>query len=217
MFRLRPPQHRADQPGHFIHPDDPARDADRIAVEIGEMETAYAAAAAAAPAEYAKARGLEVGELTPAQVGEAVGAAVSGLRRRDHPLEVYWSGESRYDLQAQGLFMGKPVNVREYFTKATPTVFTLRRLTWAEWNRLVSIDDARTRLFAFARAGVVAIEGPGVDLKVKTGEEIPEAWMQALWEADHDWGVVVGAAVVRYNAPLTESEKKGAAPARVEI
>lgn len=217
LKNFRPPYHRADQPGQFIVPDDDARDKERIAAELAEMEAARRAAVEGAPAAYATSHGLELDELTPAQRDEAIEAAAAGLRREDHPLEVYWRGESRYDLQAQGHLMGKPVDVRDYFNKGTPTIFTLRRLGWQEYNRLLEIEDARSRLFSFARAGVTAICGPGVDLVVKGDDGIPNAWMQALFDADHHWGITVGTAVVLYNRALTESEKKGAPPVRVEV
>lgn len=214
---LRPPKHRIDQPGYLILQTDDALDSARYLAELEQIEAAADAERLRAVEAYRAEHAID-GALTDEQRADAQKAAdFGGLRLDDHPLNVYWRGESRYDLKAEGLLLGKPVKIREYFSAAEPTIFTLRRLSFQEWNRICEIEQPVRRLHAFALAGVAAIHGPGVSVDVKEHEQLPDAWMQALFDTDHSIGLDLGSAVAAFNRPLTESEKKGAPPAGVAV
>lgn len=130
-----------------------------------------------------------------------------GLSPSRHPVNVYHSGESRYDLGAAYDVLGTLHSAAEYLGP-TAVRFTLRRLSTPELYRVTDMGPttALGRLYA-CRIGLASVEGPGP--KVKREEwGLTEESLDALRE----WGVwlpmAVGAAVYVASQPLTDSEKK---------
>jgi len=124
-----------------------------------------------------------------------------------HPLHRYWCGEGRYDLDTVMDFDGRQVRPRDYLTAGDPEVFSLRRLSWEEWNEVERTADSRTKYLRCCRLGVVGAEGSPLKLTVSGGALTSDS-MQALHDADLQLPVALGVAVYLYNLPATSAEKK---------
>lgn len=205
--------HRADKLGHWFFIDatspedsDQALDIEKLAREMKELEAAYVA-----ETKQAEEEGRE--------------PDLRGLKPDDHPVIRYGFGYSRYDLDAQDYHLGEPRTIRDYLRPdARPTLFTLRHLSRAQFQACDAIEDYKARMNAFAKAGCVAIEGPdfswredngGGSSKRPNSNGLPDDVIDLLWEADHRLPAELGFAVIRFNAPLSALEKKGAPYRRV--
>jgi hypothetical protein len=143
---LRPPQHRADALGRFIHPSDDAWDVERINSEHSDA----------------------------------------------HPVARYLTGKTRFDLQAEG--------VRDYLrTGARPTVFVFRRLTLAEYTRILDTGAVHAMWTECARVGLVEVEVDGESHKMTVDD---------LYAIHPSLPHQVGLAIWQYNLPLNEAEGK---------
>lgn len=176
MARLKPPQHRADIPGHYIPRSDSSFDRDRYDREINSMKE---------------------GELDVNQ----------------HPIERYYSGETRYDLQAVESFMGGTCCAGDYFKigNEPPERFFLRRLDWAQWHSVLHLVEAgnfsQAQLLA-CRYGVAGVENSTIKLPSAASGMLSHEDMQRLFDADPTLPSSLGFAAWRYSRPLMESEKK---------
>jgi hypothetical protein len=134
-----------------------------------------------------------------------------GLDVNQHPIERYYSGETRYDLQAVETLFGEPVTANSYFTKDQPERFTLRRLDWDQWHRVMGLIDAgafsQAQLLA-TRYGVSGVENSPLKLTGAQAGMLTHEDMQRLFDADPGLPSNLGFAVWKYSRPLTESEKK---------
>lgn len=125
--------------------------------------------------------------------------ADASLRDTNGPWFRYYSGATRYDLQAS--------DVRQFIREGErPTVFILRRLTLAEYARVTGIDD-RERLLRAAELGVVGVENGGdagfIADKWRGAEDV-----QRAFEIDAELPFNLGAAVLNYSRPIDEAEGK---------
>lgn len=119
-----------------------------------------------------------------------------------HPVEQYYSGVTRYDLQA---------GAQEYFTRDEPERCILRRLDWDQWHRVMGALEAGANVQAqllACRYGVAAVENSTLRLAGAAAGMLTHEDMQQLFDADSALPSALGFAVWRYSRPLTESEKK---------
>ncbi len=140
-----------------------------------------------------------------------------------HPVDAYYSGETRYDLDAVSTVDGQAVTVRDYLRAgATPTVFTLRRDAQLALQRAQAISvvgDApawTAAMWSLARHGLVeAADGftsgaPGARWPLEGGGPRPltDADLQLLHDLGDGLLAAIGTAVFHANAPLSEAEGK---------
>lgn len=134
----------------------------------------------------------------------------------EHPVEQYWAGDTRYDLEATHSMLGRTVQITDYLKDGVqPTRIHLRRIPSREHGRLMyaafSSTEARQQWDAFydaCRLTVKAIEN-GPEITPRKNQPLSEADMDRLYAA----GLVgpVGVAGLLASAPLstTESERYG--------
>lgn len=137
-----------------------------------------------------------------------------------HPVAVYYSGESRYDLDAPVTIGGQVATPREYLREGcTPTVFHLRRDANVALRRaqaLAVITDPRAReaaIWDLVRHGVAKVtEGfddhAPWDLEGGGIRPLTDADMQQLHNLGGGLLSDIGYAVFHANAPLSDIEGK---------
>lgn len=134
-----------------------------------------------------------------------------GGDRSAHPIERYYSGETRYDLQAVEVLFGESVCAGDYFRGEDPERFTLRRLDWSQWHQVMSLIESgsfsQAQLLA-ARVGVAGVENSTIKLTGAAAGMLTHDDMQRLFDADPGLPSALGFAAWRYSRPLSESEKK---------
>lgn len=144
----------------------------------------------------------------------------------EHCTDAYWSGTTRYDVDAPHTIGGSTVTVRHYIKPdAVPTVFKLRRVAPLERQVVMrAITDARdpsvkgnsrdlvAGVFRLCRLGVVEVtEGFGGepwDLEGGAGVPLTDKDMQTLYDASANLPEALGWAVFHASKPLSESEGK---------
>lgn len=179
--KLRPPHYAADKPGIYITRTDDALDKVRLERELAEIKAA------------------KLAETPDASETELADAAAG------HPLNRYWAGEHRFDLDAVDYFRGQPVKIRDYFNQAEPAAFTLRRLSVEE---LYSLDVQQVFAQRMALACRLGVESCSAVKLTKNSGKLDDASMRALYDADPTLPLALGLAVVDYNRPISESEGK---------
>lgn len=139
-----------------------------------------------------------------------------------HPLDDYYAGRTRFDLDAPLTLSGQTVTIRDYLREgAAPTVFRLRRVTGLERQQAkaafqdkgeAAADRRLTALWKLARAGVVEVvdgfDGKPWDIEGGGGLPLTEADAQQLYDADPMLVEELGYAVYFASAPLSEAEGK---------
>ncbi len=186
---LRPPHYAADKPGHYVYRGDDSVDRERIDRELAEMGSAAEARLKADPE-------ADISDLFPAK----------------HPLEMWWTGVGRYDLDAVGYFMGKPVTIRDYFSKGKPTIFELRRLSAEQYHTCQAMrrrGDFELASLKACRLGLADVIDGGIKL-VRSGDgEVSDVTINQLMQADPLLPVWIGTAILLgYCAPVTDAEGK---------
>jgi hypothetical protein len=142
----------------------------------------------------------------------------------EHCVDRYWSGATRYDIDAPHTVGGAIVTMRSYIRDgAVPTVFKLRRdgLTVLRQQTLTVMVEADGKsqkdviplLHELARKGVVSITdgfgGEAWDIQGgQGGRPLTEGDMQALYDASPRLPEQLGLAVFHASAPLSEAEGK---------
>lgn len=219
MLKIKAPTHKVDLGGVLVSYSDPAWDKERIDRECAVMELAALAEMRAAAVEKYKAANPEA---TEAEIAEISDSCVMTLEERaevvkNHPIHRYHTGATRFQLDAPDTdHEGKPVTVRDYLT-AKPTEFSIRKLSYQEYHRCLE-TRGNARLLELMRCGLRAIRSDGYAWTPPKGDDyVPEEVVQALHEVEPALFVEIGAAVYALNQPLTESEKKGAPPIRVQV
>lgn len=134
-----------------------------------------------------------------------------GGDKGSHPIERYYSGETRYDLQATEVLFGEGVCAGDYFKKEDPERFTLRRLDWSQWHAVMALIEGgqfgQAQLLA-ARYGVSGVENSTIKLSGAQAGLLSHEDMQRLFDADPALPSSLGFAVWRYSRPLSDAEKK---------
>jgi hypothetical protein len=134
-----------------------------------------------------------------------------------HPIDVYYSGESRYDLDAAVPIGGQAITPRFYLRDgATPTIFRLRRDASMALRRSQAIavyTDPRAwaaALWDLARHGVRDISEAAASWDLEGGGPRPlsDADMQTLHDLGDGILQALGIAVLHANAPLSDTEGK---------
>lgn len=130
-----------------------------------------------------------------------------GLDPSRHPVNVYHSGASRYDLGAAYAIPGGVASASNYLGPDA-TRFNLKRLSLAEVYRLTDLgaSTAMGRLYA-CRIGVLGLEGEGPKLK-RDDYGLTEESLEALFALRADLPAKLGLAVYLASQPLTDDEKK---------
>lgn len=135
-----------------------------------------------------------------------------GLDPQAHPINRYYAGATRYDLQAADQLFGQAVTAGAYFDPAkNPERFVLRRLDWDQWYRVYGLIEAgqtaQAQLLA-ARYGVAEVQNSPIKLTGAAAGLLTHDDMQRLFEADSVLPSVLGFACWKYSRPLTDAEKK---------
>jgi len=140
---------------------------------------------------------------------EKAEAGDRGLEPDGHPVEAYWAGDTRYDLEAPVSWGGLVAAPREYLDDTKlPERWILRRLRPRDYARISETYDRGQRAEACYDACVVGIEG------VENGPRLRGAKAGRLTERDmehlHHGGLVraVGLAILVASMPLGADEKK---------
>lgn len=136
----------------------------------------------------------------------------------EHPVERYWAGLTRFDIDAPHTLGGVVVTARQYLRDdATPTVARLRRVSGVErekalsvWEDLPRREDAIWRL---CKLGVVEVtEGfDGARWPFRggvAGQSLLDEDVQMLYDAHRLLPTLLGVAVLAAAAPLSEDEGK---------
>ncbi len=126
----------------------------------------------------------------------------------DHPLALYFSGKTRYDLDAPGRVGETTCTPRDYLLPSTtPALWTLRRLRIGEASRCRDIGGRQAQLEAFALAvtSSTAVEVPpqGITRRLSDREVesiADQVGARVVWE--------VGEAAMRASEAPTSAEKK---------
>lgn len=201
---LKVPRHSISATPIYIAQTDPAWDRDRIKRENDEVEAALSA--------WRESQ-TEGHDPPPRPPGH-----------EERPINIYFSGESRYDLDARHPWRGEHVAARDYLT-GDPTRFVLRRMSMTSFARVTDWIQRRTKAEAesgrvdasewnqimlyCAQHGIADVQNlEGFDLE-RSGELVSEASIQVL----HDVGGMalieeLGLAVFRLSQPLSKAEKK---------
>ena len=126
----------------------------------------------------------------------------------DHPVERYWQGSTRYDLDAkETLKDGAVVTARQYLIEAKkPDRYFLRRLQRREYYSLAERWDSE-RMVTCTDAVRIGIEKcEGMKLEGAASGRLTEADLTKL----DDSGVLIklGVSVINSSAPLRADEGK---------
>jgi hypothetical protein len=143
----------------------------------------------------------------------------AGLDPRDHPLELYFGGFTRYDLSAKATVAGEVVTLRSYLDDAKhPTIWKLRRLTVHEWYDVSPIWEQEAiakrkptkAYFLAATIGIRQVDnGPTLDLP---GGKLSPSDLEKLRDMGEAMGedliLAIGEAVYSASMPLREDERR---------
>lgn len=129
-----------------------------------------------------------------------------------HPVNRYYAGETRYDLEAVDQLFGEAVTAGSYFDASkAPERWVLRRLDWDQWHRVMGLLEQgafqQGQLLA-ARYGVAEVQNSTFRLTGAAAGMLTHDDMQRLFDADATLPSALGFAVWRYSRPLTDAEKK---------
>lgn len=129
----------------------------------------------------------------------------------EHPVEVYFSGASRYDV----------ATIREYLDPdAEPTEYRLRRLPVARLARVQDmfhrevVTDGSSSLYAVwveaVTYGLESIDGPGELDLAHRGDKLSTASIQAIHDERGGLQTIseIGAAIFNLSQPPNDREKK---------
>lgn len=135
-----------------------------------------------------------------------------GGSRKDHPVDRYYSGATRYDLQASEVLFGQPTTAGTYFRpELNPERWTLRRLDWDQWHRVMGLIEAgqfgQAQLLA-ARFGIKSVENSPLKLEGAEAGCLTHQDMQKIHDADAALATALGFACWKYSRPLDDGEKK---------
>lgn len=193
---LRPPHYAADKPGHYVYRGDDSIDRERVERELAEM-----------------------GAAAEARLKDDPNADVTDLLPHMHPLERWFTGVGRFDMDAIDYLQGKPVTIRSYFSKGKPVIFVLKRLSAEQYHSCMALrrrGDFELAHVKACRLGLSNIIDGGIKLQLDRDGEVSDATIDALMAADPTLPVWIGQAVLwGYCAPITDAEGKpsGCAPA----
>lgn len=145
---------------------------------------------------------------------------LEGDEHDGHPLVAYFSGASRYDLDAPGTVIEKDAEggklhvqrcAREYLKPdSRPRIWTLRRIKLSLQAELEDAPKHRGHVQAFS-LGVSSLENgpPGLEVKSSGGMPLADAVVDAVADQLGAEEVYeVGAAVLRASRAPTSAEKK---------
>lgn len=129
-----------------------------------------------------------------------------------HPVDVYFSGENRFDLHAPQRVLGADRCPADYLDESkAPIRFKIKRLSFDQFYEiqgLVSREDPQ----AWPRAcqyGLQAIEPcPSFIPFKRIGGQVSSKTMQALFDSDPASVPAIGLASFLASMPLTEAEGK---------
>ncbi len=138
--------------------------------------------------------------------------AEQGQDAAAHPINRYYAGKTRYDLDAVDQLFGEAVTAGSYFAATkNPERWLLRRLDWDQWHRVMGLLDqgafSQGQLLA-ARYGVAEVQNSDIKLAGAGAGMLTHDDMQRIFEADHALPSALGFAAWRYSRPLTDPEKK---------
>lgn len=209
-IKIKPPTHKIDAPGILISALD-AWDYERIEKEELELDAHALEEMQVKAIEEARQKAdLSEAEIEDIKASCILSEEEQGEARAKHPFRRYHSGKTRYQPDAPDTDpAGKPVTVREYL-KEEATEFSVRRLSYQEYQRAHEPVNTVKRFTAFLKAALVELRSPGDGYcwKAKAGElEAPEAVLQAIHDAGPSLLVELGSKVMAYLRPLDEAEE----------
>lgn len=129
----------------------------------------------------------------------------------EHPVEKYYTGESRYDIDAEYQAPDGPKTARSYL-KGTPTEFELRPLEMREFYEVRGLlalgpSNAWKAGLRALEHGLVGGEGP-LAPKMDANGTIKEESLERLFKRDHNLPIAIGNAVWLLSQPPNDAEKK---------
>jgi len=137
----------------------------------------------------------------------------AGEPRSSHPIERYYSGATRYDLQATEILFGQKVSPADYynFRDDQPEKWILRRLSWDQWHRVMALVESgnlsEAQLLA-CRYGISEVQNSPIKLEGAQAGMLTHADMQRIHDADAGLALLLGFAAWMYSRPLSDQEKK---------
>ena len=129
----------------------------------------------------------------------------------EHPVQVYWMGQSRYDIGAKLPVCGEPKSVMDYLKKDVPyTEFEMQPLKVRDFTRAQDLKDGTGNNQAWLFCVENGVTGVG-DLPIPTrGDGKRRRLTSDGLEALGRMGLVyeLGLAVFLLSAPVSDAEKK---------
>lgn len=210
-LKLKPPTHRADAGGIFIHEDDAAWDLDLYKADLDALIASAAKAAkdAAEAAYRAKTPDATAEDIDALRASCEPSMAERHAALARHPVVRYFAGLTRWQPNAEDWDPErKPCTVRDrYLTKGKACEFTIRRLRSEVYQAANEIVSTGARLTEFARLGLKAISSPDWNWSLPEGAtRAPPEVIEALHESDPGLLLEIGKAVISLCAPLREAE-----------
>jgi len=211
MLKIKPPTHKIDAGGVFISLSDPAWCQEKYAADLAAFEAAALtkvqdAAVAKFKAEN-QSRELSDDELAVVRAACVLSDEERHKARGRHPVFRYLRGATRLQPNAPDWGPdGKPCTARDYL-KGPATEFTIRRLTYRDYQTADEIVGSNARLMEFCRLGLKGIKSADYTWQAKGDETVPDEVMQALHDANVALPLEVGAAVVLMCRSLDEEHE----------
>lgn len=179
-----PPQHSIDDRSHWIAQSDPAWDHDRISAEAGKL------------ADYAR-------KTAAGKSDDEIAAAVTRAEA-SHPLALYYSGATRFSLDAP-MTIPLPLRlsaaedavttIRDYLI-GVPTVFDLAPLGARAYREYVATLRQPGYWIPAIQHGLISIRDPDIELERDQSGRITERQIDRIDRADRSILSHVAAAVL---------------------
>lgn len=135
----------------------------------------------------------------------------AGEPPEDHPVAIYFSGESRFSLDATSVVLGQTRSAREY-VKKDATYWMLKRLPRRQYRTYLTLFRQDNRELANETAvqlGVSEVRGPR-GVKLTGGGDMPLSSddLDRIWELDTTLIDRLAEAIITYSQPITRAEGK---------
>lgn len=195
MIRIKPPTHKIDGVAVFVSQHDGAWDLARVTAER-EAQIARAL----------EAKRKALGGSEEEQAATALTAAERADAVARSPVERYYAGRTRYQLDAADWTAdSKPCTVRDFMRPGErPAEFGLRRLGYRAYQEVATIENGRARLIEAARLGLRSITADGYAWQAHVEEAAGEDQLEALHAARPSLLEEIGAAVLSLSRPLDD-------------
>lgn len=134
----------------------------------------------------------------------------AGEDEEDHPLFLYFSGASRYQLDAPSKVCGEDRCARDYL-KDAPVIWTMRRLGRKPYRMIMMLerrDEREERDQEACRFGIESVSGPRAPTLNPKPAGLRESDLDKIHEYDFTLMERLGPAIIAMSKPLSAAEGK---------